>query len=110
MSNRCCAHCADDNVEFLPSTIKSIKKRDNSEVGFNIERIVTAIKNAGIETGEFGEETARDLAQDVEKVLRFKFDGKAPEIEEIQDVVEYTLARSGYFKTAKAYILYRENR
>ncbi len=31
-------------------------------------------------------------------------------VEEIQDLVEYTLMTSGYFKTAKSYIVYREKR
>lgn len=110
MSSCYCCEKFDVAGNFLPLSPKKVKKRDNSEVTFDIEKIVVAIKNAGIETGEFSEETARDLAKDVEKVLRFKFEGEIPSIEQIQDVVEYTLARSGFFKTAKAYIVYRENR
>ena len=110
MSSCYCCEKLDVMGNFLPLSPKKVKKRDNSEVTFDLEKIVMAIKNAGIETGEFGEETARDLAKDVEKVIRFKFDGEVPSIEQIQDIVEYTLARSGFFKTAKAYIVYRENR
>lgn len=98
------------NNEFLPLAPKKVKKRDNSEVAFDLGKIVLAIKNAGNETGEFNEDIARELAADVEKVIRFKFNGEIPNIENIQDIVEFTLARSGFFKTAKAYIVYRENR
>lgn len=34
--------------------------------------------------------------------------GPVPEVEEIQDIVERVLLDSPYYKTAKAYIIYRE--
>lgn len=104
-----------DNPEFAPylmspPSIKLVKKRDNSQVEFNLEKIVSAIKRAGTETGEFNETIARQLAFEVEKILQYRFDNDIPTIENIQDIVEYTLIRSNFVKTAKAYILYREKR
>lgn len=104
-----------DNPEFAPylmspPSIKLVKKRDNSQVEFDLEKIVSAIKRAGTETGEFNETVSRQLAFEVEKVLQYRFDNDIPTIENIQDVVEFTLIKSNFVKTAKAYILYREKR
>lgn len=107
----CCGDvCSKTDCSFSPTEPKRVKKRDSSEVSFDLERIVLAITNAGVETGEFGADIARSLAEDVVKVLSFRFSDNIPDVESIQDIVEYTLARSGYFKTAKAYIMYRQNR
>ena len=45
------------------------------------------------------------------KVLKHRFaHGVSPAIEQIQDVVEQVLISSNYYKTARAYIVYREQR
>ena len=45
------------------------------------------------------------------KVLKHRFaHGISPAIEQIQDVVEQVLISSNYYKTARAYIVYREQR
>ena len=45
------------------------------------------------------------------KVLRHRFSkGVLPTIEQIQDVVEQVLISANYYKTARAYIVYRESR
>lgn len=89
---------------------KFVIKRDGTRVAFDRERIVTAIKQAGMGTGEFGEEDARNMAYEVMKVLRMRFAHDTPEIEQIQDIVEQVLISENYFKTARAYIVYREKR
>ena len=49
------------------------------------------------------------LAKEVTKRLNEKFqNGKLPTVEDVQDLVEKTLVETGHYKTAKAYILYRE--
>lgn len=85
-------------------------KRNGAKVPFDIEKIVNAIKAAGVETKEFDEEEARHLAFIVKKILTHRFDRQTPEIEKIQDIVEQVLINENYFKTARAYILYREKR
>ena len=85
--------------------MKEVIKRDGSKVKFNLKKIVSAIRRAGESSGEFGYDEALDLTNDVIQ----KFDGKEEaNVEEIQDTVEDVLSESGYKKTAKAYILYRE--
>ena len=44
------------------------------------------------------------------KVLKHKFAESLPSIEQIQDIVEQVLISANYFATAKAYILYRDQR
>ncbi len=85
-------------------------KRNGAKVPFDIEKIVNAIKAAGVETKEFDEEEARHLAFIVKKILTHRFDRQTPEIEKIQDIVEQVLINENYFRTARAYILYREKR
>lgn len=89
---------------------KYMLKRDGTRVPFDPERIVNAIKNAGIETGEFSEEDARNMTYKVMKVIRIRFEHDTPEIEEVQDIVEQVLISENYYKTARAYIVYREKR
>ena len=89
----------------------TIIKRDGTRAEFDDGRIFTAIMKAAEATGEFQEPEARKVTEIVTHYL-----GTAKEfrsemsVEEIQDVVESTLMSSGYWKTAKAYIIYREKR
>lgn len=86
-------------------------KRDGEKVPFDASKIFSAIQRAGSATGEFGSEEAKLLTAQVTKVLTHKFNNKkSPSIEQIQDVVEQVLISSNHFETAKAYILYREQR
>lgn len=92
--------------------LSRIVKRDGTQVIFNSERIKSAIRRAGEATGEFDDDEASLLTNQVTKVLRHRF-GKAktlPTIEQIQDVVEQVLISANYYTTARAYIVYRENR
>ena len=85
--------------------MKEVIKRDGKKVKFNLKKIVSAIRRSGESTGEFGYDEALELTNNV----LMKFDDKnEASVEEIQDVVEDVLSDAGYKKTAKAYILYRE--
>ncbi len=85
-----------------------VKKRDGRIVLFDENRIVSAIAKAGKATGEFDQEIAEWLAQKV--VIEVgRLNKTVVSIEEIQDIVENVLM-DNYKKTAKAYILYREQR
>lgn len=83
-------------------------KRDGRVAPFDGERIVSAVRRAGEATGEFGEDEARLLTAHVLKVLHHRFAASTPAIEQIQDVVEQALISANHFKTARAYIVYRE--
>jgi ribonucleoside-triphosphate reductase len=87
---------------------EQIKKRDGRLVEFDSTKITGAIAKAGEATGEFGERDARKLTLRVLTLAHELRLGSVPEVEEIQDIVERTLLDSPFYKTAKAYILYRE--
>ncbi|MBO4644358.1 MAG: ribonucleoside triphosphate reductase, partial [Alphaproteobacteria bacterium] len=100
-----------NNEEDAASELSRIVKRDGTQVVFNSEKIMSAIKRAGEATGEFDAEEASLLTTQVTKVLRHRFsNGNLPTIEQIQDVVEQVLISANYYTTARAYIVYRENR
>ncbi len=91
--------------------LSGVIKRDGAHVAFDSQKIVAAIAKAGSATGEFGQDESELLAGQVLKVLRHRFgDAVVPTIEQIQDVVEQVLISSNYYKTAKSYIVYREQR
>ena len=90
--------------------IESVKKRDGTLAPFDSNKIFNAILKAGTTTGEFGEQESWLMTAQVLKVLKHKYAETLPSIESIQDIVEQVLISSNYFNTAKAYILYRDQR
>ncbi len=84
-----------------------ITKRDGSIVAFDEAKIIAAIERAGIETGEFSEVEARALAAKVQIKVE-KLTAVTLTVEQVQDIAEEVLLRSKFKKTAKAYILYRD--
>ncbi|HDD72479.1 MAG TPA: ribonucleoside triphosphate reductase, partial [Candidatus Aenigmarchaeota archaeon] len=90
---------------------KKIRKRDGRIVDFDENRIVEAIWKAARSVGGKDKEIAKKLAKKVIAVLEYQLDeNEIPTVEGIQDVVERVLIKSGYADTAKAYILYRQQR
>ena len=87
---------------------KKIRKRNGSIVDFDQQKIVRAIQKAGEATGEFQEDTAELLANRVLNLSAQIINTEIPEVERIQDIVEEVLLASPYKKTAKAYIIYRD--
>ncbi|HAU31971.1 MAG TPA: ribonucleoside triphosphate reductase [Desulfotomaculum sp.] len=87
---------------------KRIRKRDNRIVKFDAQKITDAIAKAGKATGEFDEKIARMMTLKVLSLAEQLIPRKTPTVEEIQDIVEEVLLSSPYRKTAKAYIIYRE--
>ena len=85
-----------------------IKKRDGRIVSFDSNKIIQAIFKAGQATGEFDEREARRLTMKVLSLAKNMQLGPLPDVESLQDVVEEVLIDSPYRKTAKAYVLYRE--
>ncbi len=85
-----------------------IKKRDGRVELFEVEKITNALRKAGAATGEFGDEIAQKLTLKVLNLAQQAIPREIPTVEEIQDVVEEVLLASPYRKTAKAYIIYRE--
>ena len=88
----------------------SITKRDGSVAEFDAAKITAAILKAGKATGEFEEREARRLTMQVLSLAKAVHLPETPDVESIQDVVEQVLLDSSFRATAKAYILYREQR
>ncbi len=89
--------------------VTKIKKRDGRIVPFDHEKIYTAISKAAEAVGSYDREKTRPVVEKVLEYVEKTFsDAKAPTIEDIQDIVERVLIEQGHVKTAKAYIIYRE--
>ncbi|MEW5569750.1 ribonucleotide-diphosphate reductase subunit beta [Rossellomorea marisflavi] len=89
---------------------KTIVKRDGSKEDFMEDKISYAIAKAGKETGEFGEEEAKEVTEKVLTTINSSHQQQDLTVEKIQDYVEEVLLNSSFKKTAKAYIIYREKR
>ena len=87
---------------------KSIKKRDGRTAKFDRKKIEKAIEKAGLETGEFDAAQAVELTDKVMDVLEERNQKRLPSVEDVQDIVEDILIESKFKKTAKAYIIYRD--
>jgi len=87
---------------------EQIKKRDGRIQAFDSSNITAAIAKAGEATGEFRSREAKKLTLKVLTLAHELRLGPIPEVEEIQDIVERVLLDSPFHRTAKAYILYRE--
>ncbi len=85
-----------------------ISKRDLKIVAFEPKKITKAILKAGEATGEFNGKIAETLTLKVLSFTHSAIKNKIPSVEEIQDIVEEILLNSVYKKTAKAYIIYRD--
>jgi len=94
--------------------ISKIRKRDGRIVEFAPEKITHAIHKAAqsvaIKEGKTADKKeAEELTGKVLTVLEYQFSEKEiPTVEEAQDIVEKVLIKSGHAKTAKAFILYRQ--
>ena len=85
-----------------------VEKRDGTIVPFEAQKITNAIAKAGKATEEFEEKVAQRLTVRVLNLAQQVTGEKIPTVEEIQDIVEEVLLSSTYRKTAKAYIIYRD--
>ena len=84
----------------------AVIKRNGTTSSFQADKIVQAIASAGQATGEFALDRAQALAAQVVSTLA----KRVPTVEQVQDQVERTLSAAGHFDTARAYIVYREQR
>ncbi|MFW6210114.1 MAG: ribonucleotide-diphosphate reductase subunit beta [Patescibacteria group bacterium] len=106
--------------------IKNIRKRDGSVQTFDITKIEQAIAKAFAETGEGSPAAATTVAElahqkvvamcvqagtaEPNDPLAQKCVDGYPAVEEIQDLVEQALMEQDFYTTAKAYIIYRNER
>lgn len=91
----------------LPLTVR---KRSGDTVPFQQEKIHSAIERAGKASKALDTEEAELLTMQALKVIAHRFEQREPDIEQIQDIVEQVLISANHFATARAYIVYREQR
>lgn len=97
-------------VKHQTSGVKQIKKRDGSIVEFDKDKIFSAVFRAGQASGEYNRDEAQRLADVVTAILDHKYNDLIPHVEQIQDIIEIILIQSNWARTAKHFILYREQR
>ena len=86
--------------------IQTVLKRDGRVVGFNEEKIATAIRKAMLHTDK-GEDM--QLIRQITDHISFKGDAQMT-VEAIQDLVEMELMKSSRKDVAQKYIAYRNQR
>lgn len=92
-------------------TPKKVEKRDGSLAPFNLSKIRKAIHKALTASEQGDGKESKKLTERVIALINRRFKGGVvPKVEEIQDLVEEVLILENHIETAKAYILYREQR
>lgn len=96
---------------MIQNKIIKVQKRDGTVVNFDQSRITNAIFKAITAAGQGDGVKSKRCSERVVQLLnrRFKKD-EIPQVEQIQDIVEEVLILEGLVDTARAYILYREQR
>jgi len=84
--------------------MRYVIKRTGEKVEFDPTKIRSAVAKAGRATKEFDEAESDRLT----RIIVAQIPDDIATVEQIQDLVEQTLMESRHHKTAKAYILYRE--
>ena len=90
--------------------IAQIIKRDGRHTAFELDKITNAIFQAAKASGGHDHDMAESLARQVEENLEKTLGDEIPTVEQIQDEVERVLVETGHARTAKRYILYRDER
>ena len=86
-------------------------KRNGTEVLFDITKILSAITRANESIDAEKRMTSTQVQRIAESVeLACKELGRSPNVEEIQDLVEYQIMAHGAFEVAKNYVTYRYTR
>ena len=91
--------------------ITKVQKRDGIIVEFDQAKIKDAIFKAITAAGEGDGKKTKKVFEQVIQILNRRFKKEEiPAVEQIQDIIEEVLILEDLVKTAKAYILYREQR
>ncbi len=89
--------------------VTKIRKRDGRIVAFDSEKIFSAISKAAEAVGSYDREKTKPVVAKIMNYVEQTFsEENIPTIEDVQDIVERVLIEEGHVKTAKAYIIYRE--
>ncbi|MFH2069727.1 MAG: ATP cone domain-containing protein [Elusimicrobiota bacterium] len=105
----------DEQPSLFPSAetesykINQIIKRDGRSVVFNKDKIADSIFRAAVEVGGSDRAISEELAGKVVGLISETYPaGSTLTVEDIQDLIEKVLVENGHFRTAKAYIIYRQ--
>jgi len=91
--------------------IELIRKRDGRIVKFEKSKIIEAIWKALQAVGGKDRKLAEKLGNEVVSLLEKQLKpGEIPHVEQVQDLVEQVLVKSGSYEVAKAYITYRKKK
>ncbi|HIH44431.1 MAG TPA: ribonucleotide-diphosphate reductase subunit alpha, partial [Candidatus Methanoperedenaceae archaeon] len=93
----------------MGNVAEKIRKRDGRVVKFERDKIANAIYKAFLATATGSRSEADSLACEVESLVDSR-GMKLPGVEDVQDMVEQVLISRGFPASAKAYILYRQER
>ncbi len=94
------------NIKF-----NKIQKRDGRIVDFDKAKIFNAVHKALTSSGQGNGPVARKVTDKVINLINKRFrKNEVPKVEEVQDIVEEVLILENLVETARAYILYREQR
>ena len=103
----------DNNVQTLPtlsSKMVAVQKRSGETVPFDAMKIYNAIKKAVAVTTEIDDAKIAEITQNALNKIDERFASKTPKVEEIQEAVIESLMDAHAYKTAEAYIIYRQKR
>lgn len=90
--------------------LTKILKRDGRTADFDAEKIAKAIFKAAQASGGRDYDMSLALAKEVVEYIQANGTDEIPTVEEVQDAVEKILVERGHARTAKKYILYRNER
>ncbi len=94
---------------FAVHKLTKIRKRDGRIVEFVQKKIANAIYKAMVEVKKPNQRLARRLSDKVVTLLEERLaKDQIPTVEEVQDIVEEALMKSGQVDVARAYIVYRQ--
>ena len=96
---------------FFRRVYMKIIKRSGTEVGFNIEKIIAAVRKANKEVAEserLTEQKIDEISRNVEQICLNM--NRTLNVEEIQDLVENQIMNCKSFEVARKYITYRYKR
>lgn len=82
-----------------------IRKYDRRKIADAINKAITAATGKG--NSKLSEKLTDSVEKEIVLFMKSRHPNSVPAVEEIQDIVESVLIKSGEVETAKAYILYR---
>ncbi len=97
-------------IPTLTTNLKVLQKRSGETVPFDSKKIFDAVKKAVDVTHEISDEQIVDITRAALAKLESKFPAATPTVEDVQESVIESLMDAHAYKTAEAYIIYRQKR